>query len=304
MDRVKLLVFMDSLRYERKINQETFLSNIVSQRQYYRYIKGESEPNFEIITLLAEKLSLPIDRLINMFESEVLNEKKLVKDFFNLVLKKDFEKSQELYLIISKKNKLDTTSNLFLKIGKSLSDFYQGKITKINMIDQIKKACNYKILMKNNFLHDIELYSLGLIMEYSQKDREEVLQKILTLMKKSKIFTGGNRLYVSQIYFWILKNLGRLGKYDELIDISSMAIDYSNKEFNSYLIEYVYYYKALAHYRLGKIKECQDALYYSIHKIMMLESNIQNHFRDMIYKDFGYDMKTFYQEMLSSKKNL
>ena len=59
MDNVKLINYMENLRYERNLTQEEYLFDVVSQRQYYRYRKGESEIPLEIIDKLANKLKIP-----------------------------------------------------------------------------------------------------------------------------------------------------------------------------------------------------------------------------------------------------
>lgn len=55
MDNVKLINYMENLRYERNLTQEEYLFDVVSQRQYYRYRKGESEIPLEIIDKLATR---------------------------------------------------------------------------------------------------------------------------------------------------------------------------------------------------------------------------------------------------------
>ena len=64
MDNVKLINYMENLRYERNLTQEEYLFDVVSQRQYYRYRKGESEISLEIIDKLANKLKIPYSRHI------------------------------------------------------------------------------------------------------------------------------------------------------------------------------------------------------------------------------------------------
>ncbi len=190
MDIVRLLNFMDSLRYDRNINQEEYLHDIISQRQYYRYLYGESEPPFDIVLKLSKKLNISIDRLIEKFIVDTEKENKQVQQYFNCVINKKLDEAQVLFSLLSKMNIKDKENKKFMSLGKTLYDFYTNVISKRELIFVLKNTIVFDKIIKLDFLHDIELYMLGLIMEYSDNDRELILNKILFLNKEKKIFTS------------------------------------------------------------------------------------------------------------------
>lgn len=217
MDVVRLLNYMENLRYDRKMSQETYLSGVISQRQYYRYRSGESEVPFEVIVKFAEKLQIPLLKLISSYQSFYEKEKEIVITYLNLVFStrlleaKEFIKSQKNLLL------LDDEISLLYHVALLLNDYFEKKINLESMIKGIKNRIKFPEIMKKEILHDIELYFLGLIMDFNADDRELIFQKINSLSKNGKLLLGGNPLLDAQVYFWITKNLGRMNRYKEFL---------------------------------------------------------------------------------------
>jgi hypothetical protein len=147
--------------------------------------------------------------------------------------------------------------------------------------------------MKKEVLHDIEIYLIGLIMEYSDSDRELIFAKIDTLRKNDKLLLGSNSLLDLQVYFLIIKNLGRMNRYKELIVIADLAIDYTKKNYTYYLKEYFHYYKALAYFTLNERDKFEEALLATLFALYQLDEFKRKHFIEMIKKDTDVDSNEF-----------
>ena len=293
MDIVKLLNYMENLRYDRKMTQEVYLDNVISQRQYYRYRSGESEVPFEVIVKFANKLQIPLLKLISSFQTYSEREQEVVREYFNLVLAKRLTEAKDF---ISKQKSLlllDEQTNLFYQISRILYDFYQKRISNAQLLDKLKRQINFQDIMKKEILHDIEIYLIGLIMEYSDLDRELIFAKIDTLRKNDKLLLGSNSLLDLQVYFLIIKNLGRMNRYRELILIADLAIDYTKKNYTYYLKEYFHYYKALAYFTLGEKDQFDKALLATLFSLYQLDEFKRKHFIDMIKKDTDIDCNEF-----------
>lgn len=294
MNTISLLNYMDELRYERKLNQENYLHGIISQRQYYRYLYGESEPPFEVVLELSKKLNLSIDRLINKYQEDNEKEKRIVRKYFNLVINRKFSESAKLSDIIKKFKNLDEGSLVILKLGNILCDFYCNIISKIELIERLKTVIQLEKMLKHEFLMDTELYVLGILMEYSEKDREDILERILVLNKDGKLLTFGNHMYSIQVYFYMIKNLGRLKRLDELISVSKNAIEFIKERQSIYLLGDIYYYCALAYFKKNNILEFENQLYLTIEIIRLLPVQRVKYFTEMIQRDTGYSIDEFY----------
>jgi len=300
MDIVKLLNYMENLRYDRKMTQEVYLDNVISQRQYYRYRSGESEVPFEVIVKFANKLQIPLLKLISSFQTYSEREKLIVKEYFDLVVNKRISEAKQF---ISKQKHLlllDEETQIFYYVSQVLLNFFQNKISALQMIEQLKEKMGFEAVMKKEVLHDIEIYFLGLIMEYSDDDREIVFQKIDYLRKNNKLLFGGNPLLDAQVYFWIIKNLGRMNRYQELIAIANTAIEYTKKNYTYYLKEYFHYYKALAHFRLNQEDKFEEELFNTLLILYQLDEKRRQHFLEIIKKDTKINCKMFFIEKIEN----
>lgn len=290
MDVTKLLIYMDSLRYERNLKQEEFLHDIVSQRQYYRYLSGQSEPPFNIIIALAKRLNLTLDRLVDNYIYTKDKNRKKVQHYFNLVLTRQFEKATKEQNEIQRITHLDDYSTIFFKLGIILQLFYNKKVSKLHLSHSIKNIIKFDKIIKHDSLQDVELYGLGLLMEYSEIDREIILKRVLKLYHDNKIMLTENRLYIAQMYFWIIKNLGRLHLFEKVIELSNKAINYCSMTHSIYLLPDFHYYKALAYYKLNNINKFKATLC-DLSKLLQVckkEKNIL--FKHLVLKDTNYDI--------------
>lgn len=294
MEITKLLFFMDNLRYARKVSQEDYLLDIVSQRQYYRYVNGDSLPPFDIIIKLSERLGMSFERLINQFIEASDDENKHVKAFFNLVISRKDSEALKLFDGFSKQRLLENANHKFIIIGKSILDYNRDRMPKHELVRILKEQIDFASIMKSEILQDLELYILGLVMQYSDEDRKPILKRILYLNKENKLYTSGNRLYISQVYFWVLKNLGVEKRYDDLLQIADDAILFAKSEYSVYLLEYFYYYKALAYYKKKDLPSFEAVLFDCISVLKVSNMRTYEHFKEMILKDTKIHIDDFY----------
>ena len=301
MDIIKLLNYMENLRYDRKMSQEVYLHDVISQRQYYRYRNGESEVPFDVIVKFANKLQIPLLKLISSYQTYSEKEKEIVKEYFNLVLSKRLIEAKQF---ISKQKSLmllDDETKLFYQVSRILHDFYQNKITNIQLLEKLKKQINFNDIMKKEMLHDIEIYLIGLIMEYSEKDRELIFAKIDSLRRNDKLLLGGNSLLDLQVYFLVIKNLGRMNRYLEVIEMADLALEYTKRTYTYYLKEYFYYYKALAYYFLNQKEKFEESLFCTVISLNQLDNYKRNHFIEMVKKDTNIDCKDFLEKNIKKR---
>ena len=294
VDANQLITYMENLRYERNITQEDFIQGIVSNRQYFRYRNSESEAPFTIIKQLSDRLEIPMFRLMGQFQEEQQKERRIVREYINAVINQDWEKAETEYENIRKVKFLDTQNLRFIRLGKEITDFYRKRLSQVELVTRIKEIISLEELLQRTSIHDAELYMLGMLMQHSDKDREKVLEYILNLYHHHKLMTGGNPIFVSQVYFWILKNLGRAERYEEVVAISEMAIDHNRKNYSYYSLEHFYYYRALAYRKLHNDLLFEDNLLKTIEVLALLTEEKRLKYYAIIMKDLGIDAKDYY----------
>lgn len=293
MDTKKLLEYMENLRVGRKISQSDYLNEIVSQRHYYRYRRGETEIPFDILNKLASRLDIPLLKIIASFQENILAEKDIVWDLYNVVVGRKFDEANQILKNNNDLLLIDNENRLYYSLAKILLKYFQNHITNEELVDAIIEIGNYPDIMKKQILHDNEVYILGLIMQFSDKHRGETLEKLDQLRKNNKLLLSGNNILKFQIYFWIIKNYGRMSRFDGVIDIADMAIKLSEKYKSYYLLEYFYYYKALAFYKTGRYDEFEKELTYTIRALCLVDKHNRNRFFKTIEKDTDINVKEF-----------
>lgn len=293
MQSVKLLNYMENIRYDRKMTLDNYLDGVISQRQYYRYRSGESEAPFEVIIKLSNKLQIPLLKLISSYRADAEKEVVFIKEYFNLVLSKHILEAKELIKTRPNLMLLDEDSRVFYQIGTILLQYYSNSITETEMISSLKASSDFANILKKEILHDSEVYFLGVIMEFSSKDREIIFEKLRTLRENKKLLLGGNVLFNAQVFFWIIKNLGRMGQFEELIDIANEAIEFNQNNYSYYSMEYFYYYKALSYLALKDQKGYEEALRNTILYVLHFDKVKRDHFFKMIQKDTNSEAKSF-----------
>ncbi|MCF7924425.1 MAG: hypothetical protein K9L64_04860 [Candidatus Izimaplasma sp.] len=293
MDIVNLLNYMENLRYDRKMTQDVYLEGVISQRQYYRYRSGESEVPFDVIIKFANKLQIPLLKLISSFQQHSEKEKEVVKEYMNLVMNRELTLANKLLKKHPNLMLLDEETQMFFQSSRILFDFYLNKLTNEEMIEKLKEKIDFNNIMKKEILHDSEIYLLGIMMEYSDDDRENILLKIEDLSQNDKLLLSGNALFNSQVFFWIIKNLGRLNKFNELITMANRAIKHSKSNFIYYLLEYFHYYKALAFLRQGLDNKFENELLNTIYVLLQLDEQKRSKFFQVIKKDTDISSKEF-----------
>jgi transcriptional regulator with XRE-family HTH domain len=292
---------MENLRYDRKMTQDAYLEDVISQRQYYRYRSGESEVPFDCIIKFANKLQIPLLKLISSYQSNSEKEKELVKEFLNLVISKKLDEATIFKHKLKNLMLLDEETQLFFSLSKILYDFFMQKINNVEMIEKLKDNIDFGKIMKKEILHDSEIYILGVIMEYSHKDRLSIYKKINKLLKNDKLLLGSNSSLYLQVFFWIVKNLGKLGRYNEAIEMARIAIEYAKSKHLYYAVEYFHYYLAYSFYMLKDTENFEMELSNTIKILLYLDEHKRKHFFDMIKKDTNIDSKSFILERLNKE---
>ncbi|MFP4478716.1 MAG: hypothetical protein ACLFPM_04735 [Candidatus Izemoplasmatales bacterium] len=293
MDTQKLLNYMDNLRADRKMSQETYLFDIISQRQYYRYRKGQAEIPFDVLNKLANKLDIPLLKIISSFQANAIAEKEIVNDLYKLVVRKQLSQAKLVFDKYDDFHFINSETQLIYFLSKVFYRFYRGEINTLDMIDILKDKIEYDQTMKKKILHDIEVYYLGVIMQHSNKDRNKILNKINQLRKANKLLLGGNTLLHSQIYFWILKNLGRSSRFEELLEVADIAIEEAKRNYSYHSLEYFYYYKALALMRTDQHLAFEEALTKTIYTLFLVDEFKRNKFFETIEKDTNIKVQEF-----------
>ena len=85
----ELALFLEKMRFLRGISQEDFTEGIISNRQYQRYVRGESPMPYHLIDLFAERLNVKKEALLLEFDNHTLKETLNITNYYSAVFNRD-----------------------------------------------------------------------------------------------------------------------------------------------------------------------------------------------------------------------
>ncbi|MDD3126866.1 MAG: hypothetical protein WC479_04655 [Candidatus Izemoplasmatales bacterium] len=296
MNSMEISVFLENIRYGRKISQEDFCAGVVSLRQYQRYRSGECEITYEKLNQFASKLGIPTKKLMYEFEKNKSIQYKLIDLFYNAVVNRDVSLSRELKFKIEKNNIFDEDRLMYYKHALTLDEYFSGVNSKADTIDFTSKLINYPNVLKQKYLTDIEILILSFLLTiFESEEQSKVLKKIIELLDNEEwIMNGENNYAFSLILMRISKICGIQRDFNRVIQYCDMGIKrgIANKQY--YLLEYFYYYESLAYFKLESFDMFEERLF-KCYNVLHLEENKKKieKFTNLIEKDFHINFDAF-----------
>lgn len=301
-----LSIYIERLRIARHIPQETFVHDIVSIRQYRRYLKGESDVPFTVISQLTTKLGMKTDTILREFEVAKVEETNKMNKLYNLAVNYDHKKFEELEKTISIDHIIESSNILLYKHSIMLNKFYSKKITAVQIKDMSKELINYPSVLEQGVLNTIELLVLTFLIDVLPlKDRTKIIEKITEYLNDSKIIvSGGNEKVLTLILARLAKHSGILESFDQVIKFCDLAISRNISLLSFYIMDYLYYYKSLAYYKLGDQENFEISLT-KCFNVLEFENNDSKtkKFIALINDDYDIDFKNFVLDLYNKKRN-
>lgn len=286
--------YLEKIRYGRKMSQEAFVEGVCSLRQYQRYRSGECEITYDKIEQFALKLGIPAKKLMHEFERESNAQYKLINDYYSAIVNKDKRLLEELKRILDKEVIFGEERQKYYLHAQTLHRYYLGQISKEETLIRTYEQINYPAILKQNYFTDIEILILKLVLSIADQDEKGRLLKKLTSLFESEdnILSGENDLIYALILMRLAQSHGIQKNNPKVIELCEIGIQRGIRFKQYYLMEYFYYYKALAHFKLEEYNLYEDALF-RCYNVLHMEGNIKKieKFTALIEEDFkiAYD---------------
>lgn len=304
MNSKELSNFLEKIRYGRKITQEDFVDGIVSLRQYQRYRRGECEIPYEKIDEFALKLGIPSKKLLIQFEEEKTRQNKLINNLYNAVVVRDLERVNELKALLKKEVFIDHEKLVYYEHALAYDDLYSQKINKLTFIERTSPLVGYPEILKRAYFTDVEVLILSSLLDYVDLPKKELLvQRLADLFENSNYIIGnGSDMIETLILMRIAKTYGLQHDYASVIHFADMGIQRGLTYKQFYLLDHLYYYKAIACFRLEDFTMFEEALFrcYNVLHVANSPQKIQ-HYQKLIEKDFEIDYDVFILKYLKKK---
>ena len=286
-----LCLLLDSIRKKKNISMNDFVFDVVSLRQYKRYLYGTSEMPYKIFMDLSNKLNVdPMQILLEIEKSKVKQLNKL-DTLFQLVTSQNMKSAMELAKEIENEGIIDTSNNIYFEITKLMIEFNQDQAPNHYYANKCANLIDYPNILKADSLNPIELFSLTILLNFVSTDEKNTIIKKVSQVINSNTFTFLNKNNRIMIYMYVklAKEYGILKEFDEVIKICNKAIKFLENIDSHFNLDYFYYYLSLVYRNKEDHEKAHDyvrQLYY----VLKVKNNPNKlkHFDALILKDFGF----------------
>ncbi len=296
--------YIEFIRVGRNISQEELAEGIVARRSYSRYLNEDRMVSLEIVEKFAQKLGIDTKTLLFEYEKEQIKQLDKIKRYYNLVVRRDFEKAQQVENEIKKEVLISDESEIHFRLGMYVRGLYQRRLAQPEFLRLVAGLINYPDILNQNVITGMEATVMGVIQEYSEQERKQIILKL-----ESYIVNEGGQVsrsnYQSRLNlaFMVAKYYGREKEFEKVINITDIAIDICNTHKSYFMLEFLTYYKALAMYRSGMDPEYREPLMTCASTILLRNEEAQlKRFEGYFSKDLGINLQDFVNEFLENRK--
>jgi len=300
-----LCIYLEQLRSARHISQLSFVEDIISLRQYRRYLKGESDIPFSVVAQLASKLGIKTDTILREFETVRLEETKTMNSLYNLAVNYAHKEFSSLFKTINPDSIIEFSNLLLYKHSITINDYYRKAISVPQVREMNKDLVNYPTVLDQGILSTSEMLILTFLIDVMPvEDQNKIIEKLSYYLDDQKlIISGANDKVYTLILARLAKYSGILESYHQVIEFCDIGIKRNLTLFSFYLMEFFYYYKSLAYYHLGddenfklSLKRCFNVLEFEGN-----ENKIKK-FVNLINDDYDIEFKTYVLDMYQKEQ--
>ncbi|MBU1143206.1 MAG: hypothetical protein KKH92_06095 [Firmicutes bacterium] len=290
----EIALFIDKLRSFRNIAQEDFLHDIISMRQYRRYMNGDSTLSYLVLDKLAKKLGFNAEFVIMELETEKMKQTQSVNNFYNSIVGNDVDKSKELVLKIDERHLIEGNNLLLFQHSKNIFDYKLGNTSEYVTINRTKKLIDLDQLIKKKALSTSELLILISFFHFkSFKEINVIAEKLASYIDNHVTIVSGHNIRVLAL---VLEELSRYFSinedYENMLYYALEGIKYSTSMRSYYLLDTLYYFAAAASHELNQIDKRNDYLFKCL-SLLYMEGNSEriSKYKYLFKNRFDVDMQ-------------
>jgi transcriptional regulator with XRE-family HTH domain len=305
MKSKELCTYLERVRSARGMSQENFTDDVVSLRQYRRYLKCESDIPFQIIHQLSEKVGIKTDSLLREFEVAKVEETERINKLYNLVANLDHEAFQNLLKDISEEMIIDSNNRMLFRHSVIMHSFLTKKTNAADTAARNMELINYPKILDQFIVTSIEMLILSSLLDVTDvKHQEKIISKLkIALDDSSFVISGANDRILPLVLIRLAKAAGIMKDYNEVIRYCQYAIKRNLEMRSYYLLDYFYYYSALAYFKLEKNEHYEQMIFHCFN-VLHLEKNVSKieKFTKLIEKDFNINLSEFIIKYINLKQ--
>lgn len=255
--------FIDNFRKSRNITREDFVDGIISLRQYYRFIKGDSSLKSESINSLLERLEINTIDLYGQFIKKKNESLKNLIDSYNLISLMEYDKAKVMLAKINESDLQSVQDIKFLRYLLASLNFHLKLESEEKSMNKIIEIIDYPKILNKDILTFYEITGLFSITTYLIRHKNDYRVAIFTyevLNDPRKYYVNNMKSSINSFYASASKNLGIIGEIEKSLEMADKGIQEAKASGTITNLPILFYCKALSEYNLNMTSQYQKTL--------------------------------------------
>ena len=282
---------LDEIRVQKVMTVEDLCDGICTDRQYRRYLSGDSILSYGQLVKFCDKLNIGINDFYYSLGQKDRYTFKQLEEVYQLIYAKKFDESYESLKAIDK-TILDSSNTRFYNYILLRLKFEKHIFNENDVMKEIHENNIYDNLKKSNIYDFVDILYLNLIsnieLRNEHSDAFEILIKILRSDEDIYISTE-NKFLLPPIYSNLSQQLGQKKRYAESFELAQDGIAFCLKHSSSDALRKLYYIEMLGYQKQHNEREMYKSAVKCISACLSTKISDLAPYRRFITEEIGID---------------
>ena len=261
MDNKEFAKFLDKLREDRNISREDLVKDIISLRQYYRFVKGESKLKNDTIIQLLQRIEFDRSFFYEYFERSSNQEFQQLQDIYKYLYRDMLAEAYALYKEIDPEDLVLSSNKKYYEFITQILLSKQKKQKYETSAKNVLKLVDYPEILSKKFLTHLEKNCLVFATNYLMLKKDYRIASLFYQVTKTE---DENPWLINEqiVPFRTLtaKCLGMIEEHEKAYETLKNAEEHFFVKGDYLPMINLYYYKAAEERKLYKDKRFKQSL--------------------------------------------
>jgi len=291
---------IDQIRQERKMSREDLCEDIMSVRNYQRFISEEVNVSNDKLNKLVDRLNLDFFTVSEIFKHRSENKYSKLHHIYHLMQSNSDKEAYEALKKINVHSVESSYTELFYNYLKLDLERQLGITPIENSLEELQALINYPNILEYEVLNFIELNVLVILnTHFSKKEDHTVADFLYKFLLDDKLNAKGILTsFLPALYSSTAQSLGTFMEYKKALKIADRGLLECKKlqMYNS--MHNLLFFKAIAHQKLNQEDQTLETvkrLYTLLHTLN--EPDKDNEYFPILERVFGKKMAIEFKEL-------
>ena len=244
--------FIDEIRESRKMSREELVDSILSIRQYFRFIKGESSLRTESLNQLFHRLEVAPHTAYRLFNRKYNEPNQRLSNVYQELFKRDSKSASKLLNDIDFDSLTYESQQKYYRILEAMIQSNLGLKPYSVAADKVMEVIDYPNVIDKEIINYYENIGLVFILKHLMTEKDYRLAKVNYdfLMDESNANNYHSLVNKVAMCMGTSQMLGYIEEYEKSLKIAEKGLDMVYKETNYMMMIPLFLLQAMAEKRL------------------------------------------------------